>query len=85
MDFRYIGCALDFLPAMEKEINKLNNDRVLTIKKMKIVGSEYGSSHGYVMEEVDGYLEYSDAMIECLYKDYKEPVPIKNRWELLDL
>ena len=31
------------------------------------------------------YLMWNEWMVECLAEDYKKPVPIYNRWELLDL
>ncbi len=81
-----------FRKDMKENLNKNYPDRMLTIKgrfyntvplkngerKEIVYYSMYGS-HGELSWNWTNY------MIECLAKDYKEPVPISNRWELLDL
>jgi len=66
-----------FLLYMEKELNKLNIDRVITIRK---INNYYNY---YYMEEIDE--SWNDKMIECLVEGYKEPDPIYSRFEILDL
>jgi len=72
-----INCKKSFLPNMEEELNKLNTNRILTIK-------EINNNH-YYMKEIGYY--WSDDMIECLAEDYKIEIlePINSRWEILDL
>jgi hypothetical protein len=72
----YIKIDPCFCRFMEKEINGLNNGRIVTIKDTK--GPKW-----YKLEEI-GYICVDD-MIECLAEDYVEPIPIGNRFEILDL
>ncbi len=70
-----------FIYFMEKELNEKFHDRVITIKEIKndlALVCKY-----YRIKEIDYY--WTDNMIECLVSDYKEPVPIYSRWEILDL
>ena len=60
---------------MEKYLISLDTDRILTIKK---VNDDYYTT-------IEASLNWSDDMIECLAKDYKEPIPVSNRFELLDI
>ncbi len=39
----------------------------------------------YKSPDKTGPFYWNDDMIECLVKDYKEPIPIRNRFEILDL
>ena len=72
----YICCLGTFTNEMEEFLNKSNCDRVLTIREIDV---------WYYIKGV--FFCWSDDMIECLVEEYKEEVviPIKNRWELLDL
>ena len=69
-----INCG--FIYSMEKEVNKLKINRILTIKEAK--------NELYIMEELP-FWAWSNKMIECLAKDYIEPEPITSRFEILDL
>ena len=66
-----------FFKEDEEKISKNNFDRILTIKR---VLKEYDY---YKTEELWTFV--SEDMIDCLVEKRKEPVPISNRWELLDL
>ena len=61
----------------EEELNNYSSNRILTIRGI------YNSNH-YDMEEIRKW-SWDDDMIECLAKDYVEPIPIKTRFEILDL
>ena len=69
-----------FSSLMEKTISKLN-DRVTTVTNCM----NYNDFEFYRIKDND--YAYTDEMIECSFKDYKEKnyKPINNRWELLDL
>ena len=69
-----IRCHKTFIPLMEKSIVALNTDRILTIREV---------NDDYYTTEI-GW-NWSDDMIECLASEYKEPVPILSRFEILDL
>lgn len=71
----HIG-AFSFLLMMDQNLNKFFPDRVLRIRA--IVKRDH-----YYMEAFDGY--FHDYMIDCLSKDYIEPISIENRFEILDL
>ncbi len=76
-----------FVKEMEEELNKLNCDRVLTIKeKRQSVGFDHPVIEAYMIEGFGGYV-WSNKTIECLVNDYAEvtPNPILNRYEILDL
>ena len=60
---------------MEDGIVKLNINRILTIKSVH--------ENCYHVKEM--LWLWTDGMIECLASDYKEPVPIFSRFEILDL
>ena len=60
---------------MEKLINENYSNRILTIGR--------ANKDCYRVKENRLILE--DFMIECLAVDYKEPVPIESRFEILDL
>jgi len=78
-DTRSINCDNIIFPfGMEEELNKLNADRIVTIKEE----SNHHYYH-YHMEEIGWAWE--DVMIEYLAKDYKIPEPILTRFEILDL
>ena len=68
------GCSFMFF--MEENLNRLDCNRVLTIK-------DAISDHNYFMKEIS--CSWSDDMIECLVKEYKEPEPILSRFEILDI
>jgi len=72
-----------FLLEMEEELNKLNADRIVTIRK--IYNYDYYSHDCYSMEEI-GW-SWTDNMIECLASEYKTEIlePILTRFEILDL
>lgn len=85
-NYKYIGCSLDYLPEMEKNILRLQSDRIVTIGKIVDADIDAGAEQGYKMKEAGCDCQtYSDEMIECLAIDYVEPEPIKNRWQILDL
>ena len=76
LDFnRDIKCEYGFLKDMEERLNKLNTNRVLTIKEIK--------NNYYYMKEMGNW--WSNEMIECLAKDYKNPEQINSRFEILDI
>ena len=62
----------------EKSINKDFPNRILTIA---IVNNRFSF---YKMKELNGY-QWTDDMIECLASDYKKPISIRTRFEILDL
>ena len=72
---------LPFSIEKENRLNKNFPDRILTITS---AGNDY-----YTMKGIIWY--WTDHMIECiakdycLAKDYKEPIPINSRFEILDL
>jgi hypothetical protein len=72
-DKRYPTCF--FNRSTERRLGQNVCDRIVTIKK---VFESY-----YYMREIGEF--WQDYMIECLAEDYKKPVRIKNRFEILDL
>jgi len=73
-----INCKLpSFINTIEKELNALNTNRILTIRK---IDEDYYNT--YLMEEISCH--WSEDMIECLVEEYK-PEPIYTRFEILDL
>jgi hypothetical protein len=71
---------------VEEELEKLN--RILTIKEVQKY-SYYTKEmklykYSYYTKEMKLY-KWKDNMIECLVEDYKEPEPIRTRWEILDI
>ena len=77
----YINCTGGFLMCMEKELVQLNSNRVVIIRSL----NKDPDFLSYYMTKVNNFLPYSEDIIECLAKDYKKPVPIKTRFEILDL
>ena len=72
-----ISCSKDFPESMERDLNEIFPNRIVTIKK---VYNDY--------YEVEGMrCLWSDDMIECSAEEYKEPVyePVLNRFEIMDL
>ena len=68
----------NFTKKMERELNNLNTDRVLTINK---INNNYNY---YKVKKMEWC--WSDDMIECLAEDYYERfVSIRSRFEILDL
>ena len=79
-----IKTKIIFLLRTEEEINKKFPDRILTVEGEKYHFNELSSFCDYYkMNLSNGY--WIDEMVECLAEDYKEPVPVSSRWELLDL
>lgn len=76
---RVLHLKYNFTPEMEEKINERFPDRVMTITKY--IEERY---HGYYMIR-DVSHRWTDEMIKCLASDYKEPIPINSRWEILDL
>ena len=74
----YISCSATFTGLMEKLFTELDYDRVVTIKEKDI--------WYYIEKDGEGFC-WSDDMIECLVKSYKEPIyeSIKSRFDILDL
>ncbi len=72
-----IRCKERFTHGMEKEINRDFSNRILTIEKISI--------NTYKIKNINWY--WSDDMIKCLVKDYKEKIfkPILSRFEILDI
>ena len=75
-----IPCLCEFIPKMEKKLKEKDCNRILTIRSVNSVN--------YSMKDISW--GWSDDMIECLAKDYKEikkdhPEPIKSRFEILDI
>ncbi len=66
---------ISFIRSQDDELNRRFPDRLLEISHVQ---KTY-----YCMKEMGWW--WLDNMIECLVEDYKEFIPIKNRWELLDL
>ena len=80
-DIIYPDTVLGFHKAMDIEIEKLKTNRIATIKKLK----DHNEGTYYVLEEMSSIWSFNNNMIECLSKDYKEPIPITSRFEILDL
>ena len=81
-----------FRKDMEENLNKNYPDRILTIKgrfhnTVPMKNGDREQITYYSMYGEHGALSWNwtNYMIECLAKDYKEPVCIETRWELLDL
>ena len=70
-----------FTEYMEKEIEELNCNRILTIDFINDDDDD-GSCHFYKMKELPTW-HWSDSMIKCLAKDESEP--ITSRFEILDI
>ena len=68
-----------FIKGMEKRLNRLNINRILTIGEIKI---RFGHEH-YHMKEIRYW--WTKDMIKCLIERYKEPEPIRSRFEILDI
>ena len=64
---------------MENKLEQLKTNRILTIRYVNC------NSNRYSMKEIN--YKWTDNMIKCLAKDYKEEIydPIKTRWEILDI
>ena len=77
---RRIESCIIFLQSMENDIEKTN--RVLTIKKIDGKTSQKNVKIWHSKELLWGF---STDIIECLASDYKEPIPITSRFEILDL
>ena len=77
LDIDYAG----FTDGMEREIAKYYPKRILTIKEVSETGNCYS------MKEMDDYIWLEETMSEILIKPIcvKKPVPIKTRFELLDI
>lgn len=71
-----IPCDKSFYDIMEKQLEEIDTNRVVTIKEI-----EYKSS--YRIKELNW--EWSDDMIECLVEDYVKSEPIESRFEILDI
>jgi len=89
--YDYIPCPgyLEFTYPMEKLINKVADNRVLTIKSIDVYiytkDKENIRSFCYSMEEADLEIKWTDDMIQCLVGEevvYESP---KKRWQILDL
>ena len=72
---KIINCDLTFMKSIERDIERLNCDRVLTIRN--------ADKDDYFMEEI-GW-RWTNDMIRCLVREYEEPEPILNRFEILDI
>ncbi len=72
-----INCAYTFVKEMEEDLEKINTNRIVTIKE--IIENEF-----YYMKELPRW-SWSDDIIKCLAKNYKKPELITNRWEILDI
>ena len=79
----YISTRPRFTSEMEYAVQKLNCNRVLTIKESKINRMGDKDVSCYFMKEM-GY-SWNDKMIECLAEEGKIPIKISNRFEILDL
>ena len=75
-DEKMVNSRLGFSLVMERKLNKLNTNRVLTIEGI-------GTNKNYFMKEL--IYHWEDDMIECLVENYKEPEQINSRFELLDI
>ena len=69
-----------FLGGREKALNKEHPNRILIIEKIEKNGTYLANIKNKKWSN-----GWADEMIECLAKDYKEPIPIQSRFELLDL
>ncbi len=74
--------AVVYIRKKEIDISKLNNGRTVTILEPGPYDPSYDN---YKVEEFGEKWTFTNEMIECLASEYKEPVPIGSRWELLDL
>jgi len=81
-DYRYpyIRVKPYYYLEFEETIKKINPNRIFTIKTVNL---RVQQPSFYRMKEIG--FKWADYMIECLAKDYVEPIPIKDRWEIMDL
>ena len=80
MESGSIALEIIFTKHMEEKLKYLNGNRILTIKT---IGTFLHKNDHYRMKETG--CKWTDEMIECLAKAYKEPESIKDRWEILDI
>ena len=76
-DIIYDNSGFSFVKKMDIEINNFLTDRIVEIKKVNTQGNWYrvmGSNY-----------PWTDSKIKCLVEKYKKPVPIYDRFEILDL
>ena len=86
----FIRCGLPHMfPQMSFELSLLIDDRILTIKEVgryrkgDYKYGAYSAGLDYYLTEEMKY-KWGDEMIECLIEGV-DWVPIKDRWEILDL
>ena len=72
-----------FTEYMEKDIEKLNCNRILTINFINDYDDDDGC-HFYKMKEFLNW-DWTDEMIKCLAKDEIIPTPITSRFDILDI
>ena len=71
-----IKCNQTFYKVMNKEIEELDCNRILTINKV--------FRDCYEMKEIEKWI-WSDDMIKCLVKNEIKSKPITSRFEILDI
>ena len=77
-----IACPSGFFLEREIELNKVSSNRILTIEHLSPSNGLYFMKG---MKNTGYYGGWANEMIECLVKNYKDSVPIKSRFEILDL
>ncbi len=78
--------SIDDTPQMRETIKNFNTNknRLVTICFIShAYHRDFPQPRDFFVEELT--CKFNEDMIECLAEDYKKPVPINNRWELLDL
>ncbi len=69
--WKQIDQNIGYYEEMERQAIRIDSDRVLTIDRIDVC---------YFMKKIS--FAWTDDMIECLVE---RPIPVNNRWELLDL
>ena len=77
-----ILCDYGFDEKRERVLNEYHSNRILTVEGIKTDSSNIVSYLIKERKERSKHGGWTNEMIKCLVK---EPVPIKSRWELLDI
>ncbi len=87
-DKNKINTFLPFFSDMEEDLEALNTNRVVTIKKISSLKLEAGKTTFSWQAKTEYHFKVwhlSSEIIKYSVEEYKEPVPILNRFEILDL
>ena len=66
--------------SVEKDLKKIGCGRVVLIKECY----EHNTWGKYYIMDGSEH-KWDECMVKCLVEKYREPVPIYDRWEILDL